>query len=221
MSSKSRVGEKYGAVATNGPTATPSAKFHREEHERPMNAFICITCGTQYPPSNTPPARCQVCEDERQYVNWQGQEWTAMDRLGTDHRNVLRDEEPGLTGIRTEPEFAIGQRALLVQTAQGNIPGSTVLPWAAGAGGRGVLLTGDTIYVVSDRRYASFMFSYPNLIPLPGSAIRGLVSAIEPFAFGRLYGGWFERVIRQDAKQAVTRSAQRYIRAIQERPQNT
>src|SRR5437867_10414303 len=253
----------------NGPTATPSAKFHREEHERPMNAFICITCGTQYPPSNTRPARCQVCEDERQYVNWQGQEWTAMDRLGTDHRNVLRDEEPGLTGIRTEPEFAIGQRALLVQTAQGNIlwdsisylddatieavrrlggisaitishphfyssmvewarafdapvrlhaanrafvqrpdaaieywegdtlalnsevtlircgghfPGSTVLHWAAGAGGRGVLLTGDTIYVVSDRRYASFMFSYPNLIPLPVSAVRGIISAIEPFA---------------------------------------
>src|SRR5437667_6577978 len=44
-----------------------------------------------------------------------------MDRLGTDHRNVFRDEEPGLTGIRTEPEFAIGQRARLGRTAQGNI----------------------------------------------------------------------------------------------------
>jgi len=86
-----------------------------------LTAFICVTCGTQYPPSNTPPARCQICEDDRQYVNWQGQQWTAMDQLGSGHRNVFRDEEPGLTGIRTEPEFAIGQRALLVQTAQGNI----------------------------------------------------------------------------------------------------
>src|SRR5438552_15203289 len=104
MSSKSRVGEKYGAAAMNGPTATPPAKFHREEHERPMNAFICITCGTQYPPSNTPPARRQVSEDERQYVNWQGQEWTATDPPATDHRNVPRHQQPRLTGTRREPD---------------------------------------------------------------------------------------------------------------------
>ncbi|TMJ09932.1 MAG: hypothetical protein E6G99_01880 [Bacillati bacterium ANGP1] len=112
--------------------------------------------------------------------------------------------------------LALNSEVTLIRCG-GHFPGSTVLHWAAGAGGRGVLLTGDTIYVVSDRRYASFMFSYPNLIPLPGSAVRGIISAIEPFAFDRLYGAWSERVIRQDAKQAVNRSAQRYIRAIQER----
>src|SRR5947208_13692768 len=117
----SGVGEMTKDVDNNIQTTTPSAKVHREENERPMNSFICITCGTQYPPSNTPPARCQGCEDERQYVNWQGQQWTAMDRLGTDHRNEFRDEEPGLAGIRTEPEFAIGQRALSVPPAQRNI----------------------------------------------------------------------------------------------------
>ena len=44
----------------------------------------------------------------------------------------------------------------------GHFPGSTVLHWAKGADGKGVLLTGDTIMVVSDRRYVTFMYSYPN-----------------------------------------------------------
>ena len=49
----------------------------------------------------------------------------------------------------------------------GHFPGSAVLHWPAGAEGRGALLTGDTIYVVADRAWVSFMYSYPNLIPLP------------------------------------------------------
>jgi hypothetical protein len=35
--------------------------------------------------------------------------------------NTLRTLESGLTGIGTEPSFAIAQRALLVQTEQGNV----------------------------------------------------------------------------------------------------
>lgn len=35
--------------------------------------------------------------------------------------NTLKEYEPGLTGIGTEPSFAIGERALLVQTDEGNI----------------------------------------------------------------------------------------------------
>jgi hypothetical protein len=38
-----------------------------------------------------------------------------------DFHNVFKEYEPGLTGIGTEPTFAIGQRALLLQTDQGNI----------------------------------------------------------------------------------------------------
>ena len=41
-----------------------------------------------------------------------------------------------------------------------------MLHWPAGANGKGALLTGDIIQVVQDRRYVSFMRSYPNLIPL-------------------------------------------------------
>jgi glyoxylase-like metal-dependent hydrolase (beta-lactamase superfamily II) len=96
----------------------------------------------------------------------------------------------------------------------GHFAGSAVLHWAAGAGGRGALLTGDTIYVVTDRRYVSFMYSFPNLIPLSVPAVRKIVDAVEPFAYERLYSAWFDKVVLMDAKQAVRRSAERYIKAI-------
>ena len=86
-----------------------------------MPAFICSTCGTQYPPSKTPPAQCPVCEDERQHVLPEGQSWTTLERLRISHHNGFRQYEPGLIGIGTMPRFAIGQRALLVCTPQGNI----------------------------------------------------------------------------------------------------
>jgi hypothetical protein len=48
----------------------------------------------------------------------------------------------------------------------GHFEGGAVLHWPDGANGKGALLTGDIIQVVQDRRYVSFMRSYPNLIPL-------------------------------------------------------
>ncbi len=63
-----------------------------------------------------------ICEDERQYIGWKGQQWTTLDKLRADHHNTLRTEEPNLTGIGTEPGFAIAQRALLVQAPGGNVP---------------------------------------------------------------------------------------------------
>jgi hypothetical protein len=35
--------------------------------------------------------------------------------------NTIKEQEPHLVGIGTVPQFAIGQRALLVQTEQGNV----------------------------------------------------------------------------------------------------
>ncbi|MCA1666621.1 MAG: MBL fold metallo-hydrolase, partial [Thermomicrobia bacterium] len=96
----------------------------------------------------------------------------------------------------------------------GHFAGSTALHWAAGAEGRGALLTGDTIQVVSDRRFVTFMYSYPNSIPLPAATIRRIVAAVEPFPFETLYGGWWDRIVTPDAKGAVTRSAERYIAKI-------
>jgi hypothetical protein len=86
--------------------------------------------------------------------------------------------------------------------------------WPAGAEGKGALLTGDILQVVSDRRYVSFMYSYPNLIPLSASKVQQIVNAVEPFAFDRIYGAWWGRVVMEGAKRAVARSAARYIQAI-------
>ena len=83
-----------------------------------------------------------------------------------------------------------------------------------GAEGRGALLTGDIINVVADRRYVSFMYSYPNLIPLPAPAVRRIWAAVEPFAYDRIYGAWWHRTVAQDGREAVRHSADRYIRAI-------
>ncbi len=55
----------------------------------------------------------------------------------------------------------------------------------------------------------SFMYSYPNMIPLDEQTVRRIVAAVEPLAFTQLYGGWKQVV--GDAKTAVRRSAERYI----------
>jgi hypothetical protein len=267
-----------------------------------MLNYMCRTCGTQFAAADQPPARCPICEDERQYIGWEGQQWTNLEALGQDHHNVVKTVEPNLTGIGTHPTFAIGQRALLVQTPQGNVlwdcislideptiavikalggisaiaishphyyssmvewshafdapiylhaddrqwvmwpdpviefwqgqtkaleqgltlircgghfAGGTVLHWAAGAQRKGVLLSGDILQVVSDRRFVSFMYSYPNLIPLPAQTVRQIVAAVEPYVFDRIYGAWWERIVKSDAKAAVARSAQRYINALE------
>jgi predicted metal-dependent RNase len=268
-----------------------------------MPNYICTTCGAQTEDSPDVPAGCTICLDDRQYVNAAGQQWTTAQAMTNDgYTNLFRPVEPNLTGIGIEPKFAIGQRALLVQTPRGNIlwdcipyleevtvpvierlggvdaiaishphfytgmvewsrafgnapiylhesnrewvmrsspaieywsgetfspwegitlikcgghfPGSTVLHWTAGAGGRGALLTGDTIYLAADRRFASFMYSYPNLIPLSAAAVRGIWQAVEPFEFERLYAGWFDAVMQADAKASVQRSVERYINHI-------
>src|SRR5690348_3666906 len=86
-----------------------------------MPRYICVACGAQFADRAEPPASCPICEDERQFVNPRGQTWTTPEALRRSHRNALRAEEPGLTGIGMEPSFAIGQRALLVRTPEGNV----------------------------------------------------------------------------------------------------
>src|SRR5215207_5224051 len=82
---------------------------------------ICVTCGTQFAASAAPPASCPVCDDYRQYVPPSGQAWTTLEKLRQTHRNSFRRLEPNLMGIGSTPEFAIAQRALLVQSPAGNV----------------------------------------------------------------------------------------------------
>jgi hypothetical protein len=108
---------------------------------------------------------------------------------------------------------ALAEGLMLVRCG-GHFQGGTVLHWAGGAGGRGALLTGDIIQVVPDRKHVSFMYSYPNYIPLSAPAIERIVQAVEPFQYDRVYGAFWDMVIEKDGKAVVKRSAERYLRAI-------
>ena len=101
----------------------------------------------------------------------------------------------------------------LVQTG-GHFEGSAVLHWAAGAGGRGALLTGDTIAVAQDRRWVTFMRSYPNYIPLSAGTVDRIVEKVMPLRFDRIYSHFYNLDILADAKAAVKRSVERYKQAI-------
>jgi hypothetical protein len=74
-----------------------------------------------------------------------------------------------------------------------------------------VLCSGDIFQVVMDRQWVSFMYSYPNLIPERPSVVRRAVELMEPYGFERIYGAWWGRNVAFDGKQALLRSAERYL----------
>jgi hypothetical protein len=96
----------------------------------------------------------------------------------------------------------------------GHFPGGTVLHWAKGANGGGVLCSSDIATVALDRKFLTFMRSYPNFIPLSAREVQGIASALEPFAFEVIYGHYFDRVIASDAKRVLAASVTRYLAAI-------
>jgi hypothetical protein len=96
----------------------------------------------------------------------------------------------------------------------GHFPGGTVVLWRDSADGRGALLSGDIIQVVSDRDWVSFMWSYPNLIPLPAAEVQRIAAHAATLEFDRLYGAWWDSVVEQDAKAKVAASAARYVDAL-------
>jgi len=279
----------------------PPSRNRLRREGRTMPAFLCSTCGAQFPPSDAPLELCPICSDERQYVPASGQSWTTLDRLRTTHANKFRRLAPGLLTIETTPAFAIGQRAFLVQTPAGNVlweclalvddatievikalggvsaiaishphyyttmvewsralggvpihlhaadrqwvtrpdpevqfwdgtskaigpgltlvrlgghfAGGTILHWD---GGRGVILSGDILQVVPSG-HVSFMWSYPNLIPLSAAVVRRMAAILEPFAFDAVYGSFSGRgQIDRQGKQTVAASVERYIARISE-----
>ena len=82
---------------------------------------ICVTCGTQFEDSAVPPDRCPICQDERQFVGLDGQQWTTLEDLRSRHEIDIVLQEKALTSFSIEPQFGIGQRAFLLQTPEGNI----------------------------------------------------------------------------------------------------
>jgi glyoxylase-like metal-dependent hydrolase (beta-lactamase superfamily II) len=264
-----------------------------------MTTYVCKACGTQYPPADAAPAACPICQDPRQYIpHDEGQVWLTWKEFLDGHKADIRDDH-GILGIGCMPSFAIGQRALLVKSAAGNVlwdcisylddeiteritaegglaaiaishphyyssmvewahtfacpihlheaerkwvmrpdpsvrfwsgetndlgggltlircgghyEGGQVLHWAE----RGALLSGDIVQVIPDRRFVGFMYSYPNLIPLPPSRVRAIADALEPYSFDMIHGAWWDRFVERDGSGVVRRSADRYVRAVSE-----
>ncbi|TPJ67268.1 MBL fold metallo-hydrolase [Mesorhizobium sp. B2-6-1] len=264
-----------------------------------MTCFLCLQCGVQFAQSKAPPRHCPICEDERQYVRWEGQAWITPEELAAGHRLVMKDDA-GVLAFGIEPRFAIGQRALLAQTRHGNVlwdcislvtdegvaeikrrgglaaiaishchyysvmvewseafggvpiylhdddrqwimrPHPSIVSWQGEtldlnpaltlircgghfAGGQvlhwkreggNALLAGDILQVTPTRRHVSFMYSYPNYIPLNAAAVRRIAAALEPFTFDDIYGAWWNQNVIGGAKQALAASVARYLTAI-------
>jgi glyoxylase-like metal-dependent hydrolase (beta-lactamase superfamily II) len=92
----------------------------------------------------------------------------------------------------------------------GHYAGGTVLHDASTS----TLLSGDIVMVIPDRRFVSFMWSYPNLIPLPAAEVQRIAQKLEPWAFERILGAWWDRLVAHDGSEVVRRSAERYAAAL-------
>ncbi|MBP2449103.1 MBL fold metallo-hydrolase [Rhizobium leguminosarum] len=267
-----------------------------------MTFYICTACGTQFNEGSEPPSCCLICEDDRQFVPPSGQGWTDMAELRATRELIWTKEAKGIHSLQISPEFAIGQRAFLIEGPDGNIlwdsvslldqtsinriaamgglaaiaishphfyssmmdwssafgdvpvyihaddgewvqrSGPAISPWAgevfelnqailvrcgghfAGSSvlhcpwlenGEGALFVGDTMQVTLDRRYVSFMRSFPNLLPLSSRAVNWIGEAVRPFRFEAIYGGFSGRTIKQDGSRVVERSVLRYVHAIE------
>ncbi|QGY31976.1 MBL fold metallo-hydrolase [Pantoea cypripedii] len=260
--------------------------------------MLCKACGTSYAITGTPPDLCKICEDARQFVPDTGQQWVDLPGLLASHTNKWQQHETSLFSITTVPDFAIGQRAFLLRTAEGNIlwdciatlddatktlisalgglkaiaishphfyttmqewaaefdapvylhtsdrqwimrdspyirlwegdaiklaadvtvmhlgghfAGSCVLHWAWD---EGILLSGDTVQVTPGANAVSFMWSYPNMLPLPAATVRDIVQRLSAVKFARLYGAFEGRNITGNAGEIVRRSGEKYIACI-------
>ena len=87
-----------------------------------MTVWTCRGCGIEHADTPSPPSTCAICSDERQFVPREGQRWTTQQELAAEgHRATVSELEPDLFGIDVLPEFAIGQRGLLLRTPAGNV----------------------------------------------------------------------------------------------------
>lgn len=86
--------------------------------------LVCVTCGTQFPTADRSKVKtCHICDDPRQFVPASGQSFSTLGELGRTHRNEFTPcaADPRLTFISSTPRLAIGQRAILIRTPEGNV----------------------------------------------------------------------------------------------------
>ncbi|KAJ9297493.1 hypothetical protein DTO271G3_4268 [Paecilomyces variotii] len=279
--------------------------------DSPLDLLVCSTCGTQHSARSL--SSCKICDDPRQYLPPTGQSWTTLRTLQQSkqyHNEFVMDKNhSGLISIYTVPKVAIGQRAILCCTPEGNIlwdcityidddtvkrikelggikaivishphyfstclhwaqafgckvylskedqewimrsgpeqvlwsgerlslpgvidivaiktgghfPGSSVLWW----GSARKLLVADTIMVVPSGVYHidrlpgtasfSFMWSYPNFIPLPPDEVHNIWKAIKDFDFDDAHGAFVGQDTRGNSRKRVLDSAKLVVKSM-------
>jgi hypothetical protein len=97
----------------------------------------------------------------------------------------------------------------------GHFHGGTMLHFAKGAAGRGLVCSGDIATVTQDRKFLTFMRGYPNFIPLSARGARAVAGSLKPFQFDAMYGHYFDRVITSGAKKVLQTSVDRYVAAVE------
>ncbi|TDZ31355.1 Uncharacterized protein C8035_v005967 [Colletotrichum spinosum] len=275
-----------------------------------MDLLICGTCGVQY--DSHAVKSCKICDDPRQYVAPDGQWFTTLRDLqdSKKYTNVFTKDKynSAVIAVQTQPQVAIGQRAFLLRSAEGNVLWdcvtyidrdtvarvdalggisaivishphyfSTALHWAEAFGckvyvsaedgewltrrgdahvlwtgrqrefangsflavkvaghfpGSSVLLwrsekklfVADSVMVVPSGVYHvdrppgtasfSFMWSYPNLIPLSPDDVHGIWKAVAGLDFEDAYSAFPGRDARGDAKRRFLESAQLFVRSM-------
>lgn len=94
--------------------------------------------------------------------------------------------------------------------AGGHFPGRTVLHWAGTADREGLLLAGDIVQVAPGARRVSFMWSYPNMMPLSSAIVGRVAERLAPWRYERIYGAFAGQDVPEDGPAIVARSATRY-----------
>jgi glyoxylase-like metal-dependent hydrolase (beta-lactamase superfamily II) len=256
---------------------------------------LCKACGTSYEIADSHPEHCKICADERQYIPVTGQKWVDFDAVRASHSNKWKQVESDLFSIESIPDFAIGQRAFILRTPEGNIlwdcianlddatktlisaigglkaiaishphyyttmqdwaaefdapiylhasdsewimrdspyitlwegdshkltadvrlirlgghfAGGTVLHWTRGDG---VLLSGDILQVTPGANAVSFMWSYPNMLPLSAATVSDMTRRLSDVKFAQLYGAFEGKDMTENADEIVRRSGEKYI----------
>ncbi|MGV3557829.1 MBL fold metallo-hydrolase [Larkinella arboricola] len=150
------------------------------------DSLICTTCGTQYPPHQPLPDLCPICNDDRQYIPENGQHWTRLSALKETHRVRISPLAERIWSLKMQPDFAIANRALLVQSPGGNIlwdcmplPDDPTVAFIRSVGGLKAIAFSHPHYYTTMNEWAA-LFSCPIYIHqhdqpwivYPGEAVR-------------------------------------------------
>ncbi|PYH46771.1 putative metallo-beta-lactamase domain protein [Aspergillus saccharolyticus JOP 1030-1] len=161
---------------------------------------------------------------EGEQVFWEGGRLGLFDVL-PKHKESWKGEDGGTAAAAAassggaEEEGEEDDELQVIKTG-GHFPGSTVLWWRK----LRTLLIADTIGTVPSGIYHvdrvpgtasfTFMWSYPNMIPLPPDEVLKIWQAIKHTDFDSTYGAFVGMHTHGDSKKRVLESAQIFVKAM-------